>query len=286
MDRRMGSGQLRAAAEAEVKLAAALLTNGAASRALCRAAALAAGVAGWTAFDDADQHTAADHYRASIRLASRAEDAELVVYFSAQLAHQQISDGQPYTALRLLETVLGGTAAGAASPPTLAAAHTARAHAHARLGDPTTHARAMNDAHRALAQSSPHDSSLLNAWVDTACLWIDTATHLVHLGQPHRALDHFRSDCVTDRLLRGDPRKAVFALVHEARAHLGAGDLDAAITRAHQAVDHLNAIQSRSAVAAVIALYKSLATHQSTTSNTGIHDLRSRLDSSPLPGRV
>lgn len=269
-DDQLGSGQVHASARAQLRLITQTLKTASyteeTGRGLYAAAAEAARVCAWTAYDSGYLGLAEDYYMAALRAAASADEHAVAANTLAFWAILRYSNGDPNGAADLATHALGRTRR-IGSPRMEAMLHARLSRAHARAGQDRASAYAQGAAFDAYdrARSADEDPPCVY-WVDLGELHSWAASNAMNLGQPHKALTHYESIPTAHRAEGYDdqayPRAAALRLTRTAEAHVAVGDLDGAVDSAHQAVDHLGGISSARGTSTLSDLRTKLTAHK------------------------
>ncbi|MFF4408513.1 transcriptional regulator [Streptomyces sp. NPDC001407] len=254
-DDQLGSGQVHASARAQLRLITSALKNNAYSdetgRQLHAAAAEAARICGWTAYDSGHHALAEEYYLAALRAAASSNDPVVTANTLAFWAIMRYSTGDPRGAADLVTDALG-RARSIGSPRMIAMLHARLARAHAHAGDDRAAARAQNaafDAYDRAHDRSPQDEPDCVYWVNLGELQMLAGSCALNLGRPKEALIQFTAAPATirdaDAYQEEDfPRGAAIYLAREAEARISLDDLDGAVETAHRAVEHMGGVSS------------------------------------------
>lgn len=271
-DDQLGSGQVHASARAQLRLITTTLKTSSyteeTGRSLYAAAAEAARVCAWTAYDSGYLGLAEDYYLAALRASASAGDDAVAANTLAFWAILRYSNGDPNGAADLASDALGRTRR-IGSPRMEAMLHARLARAHARAGQERATARAQGaafDAYdRARDRSRDGDPACVY-WVDQGELHSWAASNAMNLGKPRQALTHYEAIPAAHRAEGYDsqayPRAAALRMARTADAYVAVGDLDGAIDSAHQAVDHMGGVTSARGTSTLSDLRTKLTAHQ------------------------
>lgn len=253
LDDTVGSGDVYDAARAELRLITATLKNASfgegVERRLFAAAAEASRSAGWTAYDSGKTAAAERHYVTALRAAASADDPVVGANTLAFWAIQHYSTGNPRGAVDLIEAALS-KAPRTGSPRLTSMLHARACRAHAHAGDARAADRAANAALDAYEHAGPIEDDLSCVyWYNLGETHQLIGSSALNLGNPKRALAHFLEASTVhtnQEAYNGDafPRGHAIYLARLAEAHLGLGDVDAAVATAHDAVDRMGGITS------------------------------------------
>lgn len=252
LDDHMGSGEVYAAARAELGLIVTTIKNASYSerigRRLFGAAAEASRSAGWTAYDSGQPAAAERHFACALRAAASADDTAAATNTLSFWAIQHYSTGNPRGAADLISAALN-QAPRIGSARMTAMLHARACRAHARAGDARAAGRSANAALAAYTNAGPVED-------DPACVyWFDLGetlkllgTSALNLGDPRQALAHFGDafDAHASEAYDGAafPRSHALHLARIADAHLALGDFDAAAATAGDAVTSMGGVAS------------------------------------------
>ena len=254
-DDQFGSGQVHASARAtlgmittRLKTAAYTEANG---RRLFAAAAEAARICAWTAYDSGQHALAEEHYLVALRAAASSGDPVVTANTLAFWAIMRYSTSDPNGAVDLVNSALGYTKQiGSSRMEAMLLARLARAHAHA--GDSRAAARAQNAAMAAYDRARDQDPAAdpdCVYWVNLGEIRMLQGSCSLNLGRPKEALAHFEDASAglraTDTYREDEfPRGAAIYLAREAEARIALDDLDGAVDTAHRAVEHMGGVTS------------------------------------------
>ncbi|MEV4440345.1 transcriptional regulator [Streptomyces sp. NPDC049577] len=268
LDDAVGSTHAYEAAIAELRLITSVLKTStytdATGRRLYAAAAEACRLAGWCAYDSGRLADAEKRFTTALRAAATGDNPTLGASTLAFWANLRYSADDPYGALGLVERALGSRHK-VTSGRVLAMLYARAARAHSKAGEPAAAYRAVDAAFAAYDRAGPaaHDLPSMY-WVTHGELHEVAASCALSLGEPDRALEHF------DAALRHeDPydtgteaRGVGIYLARQAKAHLGLGDLDAAVTVAERAMEQLGGADSARGTSTLADLRDQLAAHR------------------------
>ncbi len=254
-DDHFGSGQVHASARVQLGLITTQLKgasyNEAVGRRLYAAAAEAARICAWTAYDSGQYARAEEHYLIALRSARSSGDPVVTANTLAFWAIQRYSTGDPRGAVDLVNSALGYTRQ-IGSARMEAMLHARLARAYARAGDSPAAARSQNAAIAAYDRTrdqSPEEDPGCVYWVNLGEICMLQGSCLLNLNRPKEALAQF--EAAADGLRAADtyreddfPRGAAIYLSREAEARIALGDLDGAIATAHRAVDCMGGVTS------------------------------------------
>ncbi|MFJ1936613.1 transcriptional regulator [Kitasatospora sp. NPDC088160] len=254
-DDQFGSGQVHASARAQLALITKQLKTAsyteATGRRLYAAAAEAARICAWTAYDSGQHALAEEHYLVALRAAASSGDPVVTANTLAFWAIMRYSTADANGAVDLVNGALGNTRQiGSARMEAMLLARLARAHAHA--GDSQAAAHAQNAAMAAYDRARDQDTAAdpdCVYWLNLGEIRMLQGSCSLNLGRPKEAISHFEDASAglsTADTYREDeyPRGAAIYLAREAEARIALDDLDGAIDTAHRAVDHMGGITS------------------------------------------
>ncbi|WP_258038866.1 transcriptional regulator [Streptomyces sp. SM12] len=248
-DDQFGSGQVHASARAQLRLITGTLRDAAytehTGRRLYAAAAEAARICAWTAYDSGRHALAEEFYITALRAAATADDPVVTANTLAFWSIQRYSTGDPHGAADLVTHALS-LSHRIGSPRMDAMLLTRLARAHAQAGDERASHRAQDAAltEFSTAESrSPEDDPDCVYWVNLAELHMLHGSCALNLGHPKQALAQF--DAAGEQYRGHDfPRAAVIYLARSAEAQIRLRDLDGAVATAHTAIAHIGGVQS------------------------------------------
>jgi tetratricopeptide (TPR) repeat protein len=232
-------------------------------RRLFAAAAEASRLCGWTAFDNGAAAEAERHYLAGIRAASSAGDPALQANILSFWAMARYSQGDTSSALALTDAALE-QAVPTGSARMVAMVHARASRAHATAGDEKAARRAEEAAFAAYEdrRRGAEDPGCVY-WVTKQELHSWAASNAIDLGDPRRALSHYRAqgaDTVADTAV--SPRSAGLRLAREAKALLALDDVEAAADTAQQAGRLLGDVTSPRGAQVLKDLHTRLTPHR------------------------
>ncbi|WP_237307983.1 tetratricopeptide repeat protein [Streptomyces alboflavus] len=268
LDDEVGSTTAYDAARAELKLIRHTLktksyTSATGAR-LYAAAAEASRLAGWCAYDGGRLADAERRFVVSLRAAATGGNVTLGASTLAFWANLRYSDNDPYGALGLLERALDNRGK-ITSGRVLAMLHARQARAHSKAGEPTAAYRAIDAAFAAYDRSGPAEHDLPSMyWMTHGEVHEVAASCALSLGEPHRALEHFRLALHHDDAYdtTTEARGAGIYLARQAEAHLELGDVDAAVEIAEEAIEQLGGADSARGSSTLIDLRDRLAAYR------------------------
>lgn len=231
---------------------------------LYAAAAEASRLAGWCAYDCGRLADAERRFAVALRAAATGGADTVGASTLGFWANLRYSDGDPYGALGLVERALDSRRA-IRSGRVLAMLHARRARAHSKAGQAVAAFRAVDDAFAAYDRAGPAEHDLPSMyWMSHGEIHEVAASCALTLGEPRRALTHFGAAVEHE-----DPydtsteaRGAGIYLARQAEAHLGLGDVDAAVAVAEQALDQLGGADSARGTSTLGDLRKQFAQHR------------------------
>jgi len=268
LDDEVGSTVAYNAARAELQLITDTLKtksyDSTTERRLFAAAAEASRLAGWCAYDSGHLASAEKCFAASLRASATGGNATLGASTLAFWANLRYSHGDPYGALGLVERALDNRQK-ITSGRVLAMLHARQARAHSKAGEATSAYRAVDAAFTAYDGAGPAEQDLPSMyWMRHGEVHEVAASCALSLGEPARALEHFNA-----ALRHEDPydtsteaRGAGIYLARQAEAHLGLGDLDAAVEVAERAIEQLGGADSARGTSTLADLRGQLAAHR------------------------
>lgn len=254
-DDQLGSGQVHASARAQLRLITTTLKTTShteqTGRQLYGAAAEAARICAWTAYDSGYHALAEEYYLVALRAAASSNDPVVTANTLAFWAIMRYSTGDPRGAADLVTDALT-RARHIGSPKMDAMLHARLARAYAHAGEPRASARAQDAALNSYDRSrdrSPEEDPDCVYWVNLGELRMLAGSCALNLGHPQQALAHFTAAPAGMRTVdayREDdfPRGAAIYLAREAEARISLDDLDGAVDTAHRAVMHLGGVSS------------------------------------------
>ncbi|MGV9316003.1 transcriptional regulator [Streptomyces sp. NPDC003691] len=272
-DDQFGSGQVHASARAQLRLINATLQSSsyteATGRRLCAAAAEAARICGWTAYDSGRRALAEEYYLAGLRAAASSGDQVVTANILAFWAMLRYATGDPRGAADLVADALS-RAESVGSPAMDAMLYARLARAHARAGDPRASDRSVNaafDAYDRARDRGPGEAPDCVYWLNLGELHMQAGSCALDLGRPDEALGHFTAGAAglrTTDVYREDefPRSTAIFLAREAEARMALGDLDGAVDSARRSVDYLGGLSSARGSSSLTDLRSRLAGHR------------------------
>ncbi|MGW6499304.1 tetratricopeptide repeat protein [Nonomuraea angiospora] len=269
LDDEIGSAHVYEAATTEIRLIRSLLTDTTHSeqvgRRLYGAAAEACRLAGWCAYDSGHDADAERHFIAALRTSASAGDDTLGALTLAFWANLRYTGGDPRGALDLLDGAL--TSRNVTSGRVTALLHARRARAYSLVGEPVQAYRAVEAAFSAYGKAGPASEDLPALyWVNGGELHQFAGSSALSLGEPRRALEHFRAAVEgNDQYDSGkEARGAAIYLARRSGAHLALGELDAAVEVAEQVLQLMGGVESARGTSALEDLRGGLLDHQDT----------------------
>lgn len=224
-----------------------------ARRALFAAAAETAQLLGWTSYDAGLHGAAYTYFTQGLRLAREADDGLLAGRLLSNLSHQANYTGQFRDALAYARTARSAVF-GVATPSVTALVYAMEARALASLEESHECAEVMHRADRALSRRNPGDEPGWVSYVDQAEIAGEWAHCLRDLGQSTQAM------AFVEQAVPTTPTRTTGLLrMVGADAALQAGDLDRALSLAHDGVELAGALQSQRYVRYVTDFHSSLA---------------------------
>lgn len=270
LDDEIGSAETYTLARAECTAITAVLRTRSYSEPVARrlfsAAAEAARICGWCAFDSGNTPAAERHYLAAARAAASAEDPVVTANLFAFWAMARYSEGDTSGALDYAEEALRN-AHRIGSGRLTAMVHARTARAHAKAGDLHASRRAEDAAFAAYDRAGHSDEEPACVyWVNRTELHSWAASNATDLRDPRRALTHYATVATTDPDESRDPaaypRSRALRLSREADAHLSLHDLDTAVHTAQQAVHVLGGVASARGTTILTDLRTKMRAHQ------------------------
>ncbi|MEU9609820.1 transcriptional regulator [Streptomyces sp. NPDC048057] len=274
LDDQLGSSQVHASARTQLQLITTTLKTASytesTGRQLYGAAAEAARICGWTAYDSGRHALAEEYYVAALRAAASAADPVVAANTLAFWAMMRYSGGDPRGAVDLATHALRH-GRGIDSPRMEAMLYARLARAHARSGEHQASDRASDAAYaaydRAGDQSWGEDPDCVY-WVTLGELESWAASNATDLGRPAEALAHYEALSAAHRAeahdARAYPRAAALRLTRTAGVHVAVGDLDGAVDSAREAVTHLGGVSSARGTSSLADLRAKLVAHRET----------------------
>jgi hypothetical protein len=210
-------------------------------REIFRAAAEAAELLGWSAYDAGRFGAAQRYYAQGLRLAREAGDELLGGWMLASLSHQANYSGRFGDAVQLARASYSATRGHASTTvPCLSLAMEARALA--SLGDAQGCARAIHKAEQLFERRNPDDDPAWIAFFNAEELAGEAAHCYMDLGRP-RETRAFSEEALDPH--NTPPRTRAFIGMVKAAGALNGGDLDEAVALASEAVDLAAPLRSR-----------------------------------------
>lgn len=212
----------------------------AAQRDLFAAAADAAEVLGWSAYDAGHHGAAQRYFTQGLRLARDADDALMGGQILANLSHQANYLGNYTEAVHFARAAQTATI-GKASKTVSSMFLTMEARALASLGDVPGCTAALHLAERHFDQRSQEDDPEWISYFDALELAGETAHCFRDLGQAQKTQDF--AALAVDPVLTPARTRSFISIVH-ADGALAAGNLDQAVALATHSVELVDALQS------------------------------------------
>ncbi|MEU5158986.1 transcriptional regulator [Streptomyces sp. NPDC020875] len=272
-DDQLGSGQVHASARAQLRLITTTLKTTAypadIGRRLYGAAAEAARICGWTAYDSGQQALAEEFYLAALRAAATADDHVVAANTQAFWAIARYSGSDPRGAIALVTDALSRTR-NLGSPRMEAMLYARLARAHARAGEERASERALDaafGAYDAARDRKPEDDQDCVYWVNLGELYSWAASNATDLRNPGEALTRYEAIPGAHRAEAYDgqayPRAVALRLTRTAGAYIATGDLDGAVDTAGRAVEYMGGVSSARGTSGLTDLRAKLADHGS-----------------------
>ena len=218
------------------------------------AAAEVAQLLGWSAYD-AGRHGAAQRYfMQGLRLASEAGDPVLGGRLLSNLSHQANYLGRYSEAVQFARAAQTG-AAGRATPTVNAMFLAMEARALASSGDARMCAQVLNRAEQAFAQRDPTDDPAWISYFDALELAGEAAHCFRELGLPQET-QMFAAQAIDP--VDTPPRTRAFISMVTAAGAFSAGNLDEALSLAHDALGLTGSLQSSRYVRYLTDFHRSL----------------------------
>jgi tetratricopeptide (TPR) repeat protein len=270
LDDEIGSGRTYGLARAERDMVTEVLRthsySEATGRRLFSAAAEAARICGWAAFDSGAIPEAERHYLGAARAAASAGDPVVQANILSFWAMARYSGGDTSGALAYVEQALT-SATRTGSPRMIAMVHARASRAHAKAGDHNASRRAEEQAFAVYDRAGdPAEEPACVYWVSKAELHSWAASNAADLNSPRRALTHYAAIPNTQQETAYDsaayPRSHALRLTRQADAHLALRDVDAAVHAADQAVHTLGGVTSSRSTGILADLRGKLRAHR------------------------
>lgn len=269
LDDQIGSGKVYAAARIELQMITDSLTGssctGTVRRRMYAAAAEAARICGWTAYDSGHHADAERHYITALNAAASAGDKVVAANTLAFWAIQRYSTGDPRGGVHLVEAALAAAPAIGSARMT-AMLHARLARAHAKAGDRRASDHAAGYAFEAYDRAKAGDEEPACVyWVNRGELHQLAGSCALDVNVPRRALGHFTAAPQAHPQEAYDggayPRGAVIYLAREAEARIALGDIDGAVDTARRAIDHMGGVTSARSDSTLSSLRTQLRAH-------------------------
>ncbi|MEO3976899.1 transcriptional regulator [Streptomyces sp. CAU 1734] len=268
LDDEVGAHHVYDAALVEIRLITDLLNHAYYTenigRRLFSAAAEAARIAGWCAYDTGHHHTAERHFITSLRATASAGDTTRGAITLAFWSNLRYSTGDPQGALHLIDGALA-TRHTIHSPRALALLHARAARAHSTAGDHRNAWQQIDAAFTAYAHADTPEADISSLyWITHGELHQVAASTALTLKTPKKALTHFDAAFThhdpydLERELRG----TVIYQGRRTEAHIALGDIDAALDTGHQILTTIDGIDSARSTAALHQVRDHLNPHQ------------------------
>ncbi|MFJ8232457.1 transcriptional regulator [Streptomyces sp. NPDC094448] len=271
-DDQLGSGQVHASARAQLQLITSTLKSSSytetTGRRLYAAAAEAARICAWTAYDSGRHALAEEYYLVGLRAAASSGDQTVAANTLAFWAMLLYATGDPRGASALVTDALG-RAESIGSPAMNAMLYARLARAHARAGDHRASGRAVSaafDAYDRARDRGPGEDPDCVYWLNLGELHMQAGSCELDLGRPGEALRHFTAASAglwaADVYREDDfPRSTAIFLAREAEARMALGDLDGAVDSARRSLDYLGGLSSARGTSSLTDLRARLARH-------------------------
>ena len=265
LDDELGSGEHAAIARNELAFVIKLLKNGSYSewsgQRLYSLASEASRQAAWSSFDQGNHKAAEVYFDGALRASANAGDSVAGAYALSFFAVHCYSTGQPRTAISMIDTAQSALS-GSATPRMSAMLAARSARAQSKAGERTSCIRDLAAARVHLDRGPHQDDPAVLYWVTEAEIEMIAGSCALELRDPREALRRFDAALAAD--YRGDdqyPRSAAIYLARAAEAHLDQHDLDAAVSRARQAVRCLASVDSARSSSTLAGLRAKLESH-------------------------
>ncbi|MER6917034.1 transcriptional regulator [Streptomyces sp. NPDC000594] len=268
LDDELGAHHVHDAALVELRLITGLLKNasytGETGCRLLSAAAEAARIAGWCAYDTGHHRAAERHFLTSLRAAASAGDTTRGAVTLAFWANLRYSNGDPTGALHLIDGALSHRRT-ITSPRALAMLHARAARAHSTAGDHRAAWRRIDAAFAAYTHADTPEADLPSLyWITAGELHQVAASTALALHTPKKALAHFDA-AVTHHDPYDPERELRGTVIYQARhtaAHIAIGDIDAALDTGHRILAAIDGIDSPRSTAALHQVRDHLTPHR------------------------
>jgi transcriptional regulator with XRE-family HTH domain len=265
LDDELGSGEHAAIARNELAFVVRLLKTGSYSEGsgqrLYSLASEASRQAAWSSFDQGEHAAAEAYFDGALRASVNAGDGFAGAYALSFFAVHCYSTGQARAAIGMIDTAQSALW-GNATPRISAMLAARSARAQSKAGERMACVRDLAAARVHLDRGPHPDDPAVLYWVTEAEIEMIAGSCALELGEPGEALRRFEAALAAD--YRGDdqyPRSAAIYLARAAEAHLVQHDLDAAVSRARQAVRCLASVDSARSSSTLAGLRAKLATH-------------------------
>ncbi|CAJ61457.1 MULTISPECIES: hypothetical protein [Frankia] len=238
LDDKLGGQAVYGMTVEQLRLAVGLLRNASYSqadgKALHAIAAELSRMAGWTAQDTGAHGTAQRFYLLGLRAAHEADNPGIGANILRCMAEQACGRGDPRTGVELLRSARAG-ARGRLTATENAILAGQLAVAHGRAQDRQAARSAADEARDHIAQARPDEDPPHVYWVSAHHITYQTGVSMIFSGDPAAAIPHVRS--AIDHVDPDMPRDLLEFQASLAVAHARAGDPDAAVRLAHDAID-------------------------------------------------
>lgn len=265
LDDELGSGEHAAIARNELAFVVRLLKTGSYSersgQRLYSLASEASRQAAWSSFDQGKHSAAEAYFDGALRASVNAGDGVAGAYALSFFAVHCYSTGQARAAVGMIDTAQSALS-GNATPRMSAMLAARSARAQSKAGDRTACIRDLAAARVHLDRGPHADDPAVLYWVTEAEIEMIAGSCALELGDPGEALRRFDAALAAD--YRGNdqyPRSAAIYLARAAEAHLVQHDLDAAVSRARDAVRCLASVDSARSSSTLAGLRGKLAAH-------------------------
>lgn len=235
-------------------------------RELFSAAADAAEVLGWSAYDDGKHGAGQRYFIQGLRLAREANDHLMGGQILGNLSHQANYLGNFSDAIQFARAAQAATM-GKASATVLAMFLAMEARALASIGDARGCAEVLHRAEQAFDRSNPDEDPEWISYFDTLELAGEAAHCFRDLGQ---SAETQRFTALAIDPVRTPPRTRAFIDMVSAAGTLGAGDLEQAVSIATNAINLASGLQSSRYVRYLADFHKSLIENHASHSSVRV----------------
>lgn len=262
MDDQAGGGRVLPLVQPQIDTVTAMLDRGSYTSGvgvqLHQALADVAQLAGWAAHDAGRRRAARRYFAASLYAAHAAGDQLLAVHTMSAIGFALVDQGDPDTALRVLDTAVGTTPKGRRYDVVRAMLHAWAARAHAARRDRQAFGRSVAEAGRLFEASEPGHTPGWLYWFPHPETMAETGRGFLLVGDPERAVAMLGDGAgVADET----PRDQVLYATYQAEALIALDDIDGAAEHGQRALRLAGGVESPRAVGHLACVAESMVGH-------------------------